>query len=60
MAEVVVLLNPLDVSRRRRLTLAEGELLLAWVEANEPARLAARGLRQRRRVHGPRLSRAGA
>jgi hypothetical protein len=37
MADVVVLLNPLDVSRRRRLVLPDDIPLLAWVDANEPA-----------------------
>jgi hypothetical protein len=36
-AEVLVLLNPLDVSRRRRTHLGDEVLLLAWVDANEPA-----------------------
>jgi hypothetical protein len=37
MADVVVLLNPLDVSRRRRWSVATGEPLLAWLESHEPA-----------------------
>jgi hypothetical protein len=37
MADVVVLLNPLDVSRRRRWNVPAGEPLLAWLEAHEPA-----------------------
>jgi hypothetical protein len=37
MAEVVVLLNPLDVSRRRRLVLADDVPLLAWLGEHEPA-----------------------
>jgi hypothetical protein len=37
MAEVVVLLNPLDVSRRRRGQIPDGVPLLAWVDEHEPA-----------------------
>jgi hypothetical protein len=37
MAEVVVLRNPLDTSRRRRCRLADGVMLLDWVEREEPA-----------------------
>lgn len=37
MAEVVVLRNPLDVSRRRRVHLADGVALLEWVDEQEPA-----------------------
>jgi len=37
MAEVVVLRNPLDASRRRRCWLADGVMLLEWVEHEEPA-----------------------
>jgi hypothetical protein len=40
MADVVVLLNPLDVSRRRRWSVAAGEPLLAWLELHEPAAIA--------------------
>lgn len=36
-AQVVVLLNPLDVSRRRRALLADDTPLLEWIRANEPA-----------------------
>jgi len=36
MADVVVLQNPLDVSRRHRLRIADGEPLLAWLARNEP------------------------
>lgn len=36
MADVVVLLNPIDVSRRHRLRIADGEPLLAWLARNEP------------------------
>jgi hypothetical protein len=41
MAEVVVLRNPLDVSRRARCHLAEGVALLAWVDEHEPSPVAA-------------------
>jgi hypothetical protein len=37
MAEVVVLRNPLDISRRRRCHLSDGVALLEWVEREEPA-----------------------
>lgn len=36
-AEVVVLLNPLDPTQRRRYRLPDGTLLLDWVDAAEPA-----------------------
>lgn len=36
-AQVVVLLNPLDVSRRRRYALPDGVPLLEWVDSAEPA-----------------------
>jgi hypothetical protein len=36
-AEVLILLNPLDVSRRRRCHLADGTALLAWVDEHAPA-----------------------
>jgi hypothetical protein len=37
MADVLVMFNPLDPSRRRRYQIADGVPLLAWIDANEPA-----------------------
>lgn len=37
MADVLVLLNPLDTSRRRRLVVAPGMALLDWLDQVEPA-----------------------
>jgi hypothetical protein len=37
MARLVILHNPLDTSRRRRVDLADGVSLLDWLDENEPA-----------------------